>query len=435
MTARETIAGRQSRFDQYIGVLASAVGHADRVAPLHRYCTGLLIPGERKSVEPMAARIDPRNVRSQHQAMHHFVSDSPWDDDDVLRAVRDFTLPELTRASMVTCLIVDDSGIVKKGKHSVGVARQYCGQLGKQESCQVVVSLSIANQLGSLPLANRLYLPETWAKDVDRRKKAKIPDEIVFLTKPEIALLQIEDAVQAGVPKGPVLADAGYGHDIKFRNRITALGLLYCVGIQSATTVWPPGEGPLPPGPRGQRGRAPTRLRRSPDHEPVTVKELAQSLPEKRFQMVSWTDGTKGKLRSRFAALRVRPANRDDRRTEPHPGEWLLVEWPKGEAEPTKYWFSTLPATASLKVLVRTAKLRWRIERDYQELKDEIGLDHYEGRSWRGIHHHATLCIAAYAFLMRERLFSPSGEVERYALFSVPDLPEGFRPRGAAGTH
>lgn len=433
MTAIEAITQRQARFDEYIGILASAVAHADRVAPLHRYCTGLLVPGERKSVEPMAARLDPRNVRSQHQSMHHFVSDSPWDDNDVLRAVCDYTLPTLMRASKDNCLVVDDSGIVKKGKASVGVARQYCGQLGKQENCQVIVSLSVANDVASLPVAHRLYLPEIWAKDPERRKQAKIPDDIEFSTKNKIALSQIQQAVAAGLG-GPVLADAAYGNDTDFRDGITELGLPYAVGIQSTTTLWPPGIEPLPPPPYKGKGRPQEHGRRAPGHEPISAKAIAQGLSPKKFSIVRWRAGAKGTMKGRFAAVWVHPAHRDYEHPKTRPGEWLLIEWPASEKEPTKYWLSTMPKDTAIKTLVRLAKARWRIERDYQELKDEIGLDHYEGRGWRGFHHHATLCIAAYAFLMRERLFFPSGEIDRSAFTNVPQLPEDFRPRGATGT-
>lgn len=435
MSVTKASAESQRRFDEYIGVLASAMGHADRLAPLHHYCSGLILPGERKSVEPMAAITAPSRVGAQHKSLLHFVGNSPWDDADVLAAVRGYALPPLLQKSRDVAWLVDDTGMVKKGKHSVGVARQYCGQVGKQENCQVAVSLTIANEFASLPIAYRLYLGESWAKDPERRKKAKVPDDIAFLTKPEIALLQIEDAVDAGLPKGPVLADAGYGHDMKFRTRVTELSLTYCVGIQSTTTLWPPGLSPLPPAPRGKNGRPPTRLRRTAGNEPVTAKELAQSLHPGGFRIVRWRDGTKGKMKSRFAAVRVRPANRDDRRTKPHPEEWLVIEWSDGEPEPTKYWLSTLPAKTSLKELVRTAKLRWRIERDYEELKDELGLHHYEGRGWRGFHHHATLCIAAYAFLIRERLFSPSGETAPQLELPVPEVPARYRPRGAASPH
>lgn len=434
MTVTAASVESQRRFDEYIGVLASAMGHADRLAPLHHYCTGLILPGERKSVEPMAAITSPSRMKAQHSSLLHFVRDSPWDDADILAAARGYVLPALQQKARELVWPVDDTGIVKKGKHSVGVARQYCGQVGKQENCQVAVSLTIANDFGSVPIAYRLYLPEKWANDPEQREKARVPDDIQFLTKPQISLLQIEDAVRAGVPQGPVLADAAYGDDIKFRVGVTELGLPYCVGVKSATTVWRPGEGPLPPKPRGPNGRPSTRLRREPGHEPVSVKELARSLPQEQFKVVRWREGTKGKMRSRFAAVRVRPANRDDRRTTPHAEEWLLIEWPKDEPEPTKYWLSTLPAATPLTELVRIAKLRWRIERDYEELKDEFGLNHYEGRKWRGFHHHATLCIAVYAFLMRERLFSPSGETGTKPQLAVPPVPAGFRPRGASSS-
>ena len=433
MSSDEDILARQQRFDEYIGVLASAVGHADRLAPLHGYCTGLLVPGDRKSVEPMAARLAPRKVSSQHQSMLHFVGDSPWDDDDVLSAVRDYTLPKLTRASPDTSLVVDDSGIVKKGMHSVGVARQYCGQVGKKENCQVVVSLSVANDVGSLPIAHRLYLTEEWAKDRERREKAKVPEDIEFQTKPAIALLQIEQAVKAGI-RGTVLTDAGYGNDTKFRDGVTKLKLPYAVGIQSTTTLWPPGVEPLPAPPYQGRGRPQVHGRRAPGHQPVSAKQLAADLPDQKYREVSWREGAKGQMRSRFAAVWVHPAHRDTEHPKTRPAEWLLIEWPAGQKEPTKYWLLTLPHSTPIKKLVRVTKGRWRIERDYQELKDEIGLDHYEGRGWRGFHHHATLCIAAYAFLMSERLFSPSGEIDRDSLARVPGLPEDYRPRGAASS-
>lgn len=434
MKSREAITERQRRFDEYIGVLASAVGHADRLAPLHYYCTGLLVPGERKSVEPMAARLRPANVSSQHQSMLHFVGDSPWDDEDVLAVVRGHLLPKLASASSELSLVVDDTGIVKKGKHSVGVARQYCGQTGKTDNCQVAVSLSIANDVGSLPIAYRLYLPKDWAEDRERREKAKIPEDITFLTKNKIALLHIEQAVKAGI-KGTVLADAAYGNDADFRDAVTKLQLPYAVGIQSSTTLWPPDVDPVPAPTYQGRGRPQVQGRRAPGHEPVSAKELALRLPSKKFKHVSWREGAKGTMRSRFAAVWVQAAHRDYEHPKTRPGEWLLVEWPDEEKEPTKYWLLTLPRNTALKKLVHVAKGRWRIERDYQELKDEIGLGHYEGRGWRGFHHHATLCIAAYAFLMSERLFSPCGQIDRRTLFSVPELPEGYRPRGAAGSN
>jgi SRSO17 transposase len=255
-----------------------------------------------------------------------------------------------------------------------------------------------------------------------------------FQTKPQIALDQIRDAVQQEVTPGVVVADAGYGVDGQFRSGVTKLGLEYVLGVQCSVTVWEPGKGPLPPAPRKKIGRPPRLLRRDRDHQPITVKQLALSLPSESWKTVSWRQGTRCKLRSRFAALRVRPAHRDYWKAEPHPQEWLLIEWPRGTAEPTKYWLSTLPADTKLKDLVALAKQRWIIERDYQELKQELGLGHYEGRGWRGFHHHATLCVAAYGFLVAERnRFSPSARVGNLGL-SAPEPPPEFRPRGSRPT-
>jgi len=411
--------------------LAQAAGHADRAAPLRSYCTGLLLPGERKSVEPMAARLAPDNVRRTHQSLHHLVADSPWSDEALLGAVRGSVLLGMKDSGPVVAWIVDDTGFVKKGRHSVGVARQYCGQVGKQENCQVAVSLSVTTDHASLPVAWRLYLPESWARDRERRQATGVPEEIRFQTKPSIALSQIRQAVEQEVPPAPVLADSGYGNDTPFREGITELKLPYVVGVHENMTVWRPGEVPRPKPRRQGRGRPPTRLHRDAEQKPVSVKELAHTLPRQAWKTVSWREGTRQKLKSRFAAARVRPAHRDQKRTEPYPEEWLLMEWPTGESEPAKYWLSTLPAQTRLTVLVRLAKHRWIIERDYQELKQELGLGHYEGRGWRGFHHHATLCIAAYGFLVLERTrFSPSARPGRLDL-RAPTIPSHFQPRGS----
>jgi SRSO17 transposase len=329
---------------------------------------------------------------------------------------------------------VDDTGFVKKGTHSVGVTRQYCGQVGKQENCRVAVSLSASTESTSLPIAWRLYLPEVWAKDGKRRKKTGVPTQIRFQTKPAIALEQIRTALKREIPVGVVLADAAYGTDTKFREELTELGLLYVVGIMSSVTVWKPGQGPLPAATWKGKGRPTKYLRRNRRHAPVTVKDLALELPLQAWKNVGWRPGTRHPLQSRFAAVRVRPAHRDFERTEPYPEQWLLIEWPSGEAEPTKYWLATLPAKTKLNQLVRRAKQRWIIERDYEELKQELGLGHYEGRGWRGFHHHATLCIAAYGFLVAERSrFSPSARPGRLEL-SIPKMPPQFRPRGSPGS-
>jgi SRSO17 transposase len=299
----------------------------------------------------------------------------------------------------------------KKGRHSVGVTRQYYGELGKQDNCQVAVTLSIANHDASLPVAYRLYLPKDWASDRKRRRKVGVPEEITFKTKPEIALTQIHWACEAGLPRGAVLMDAGYGVDTDLRTSITALGLSYVAGIQSHTTVWSPGTGPRPPKQWSGHGRPPKLLRRDDKHNPVSVKKLALSLPKRACRKITWREGTGEKLSSRFARVRIRVAHRDYWLSNTRPEEWLLIEWPDGEKEPIKYWLSTLAADIAFRQLVDIAKLRWRIERDYQELKQEVGLGHFEGRGWRGFHHHATICIAAYGFLISERETIPPQQI------------------------
>jgi SRSO17 transposase len=421
----------EARLAAYLDAIAGVLGHASRAASAQAYCTGLLLPGERKSIEPMAARLDPAHVQAKHQSLHHVVAQAEWDDAAVLAAVRAQVLPAIERHGPVAYWIVDDSGFPKQGTHSVGVARQYCGQLGKQDNCQVAVSLSVANDHASLPIAYQLFLPEVWATDPTRRAKAGVPETIRFETKTAIALGQLRQALTAGVPVGIVLGDAAYGDETAFRVGVAEVGLRYMLGVRAGTSVWAPGTEPLPPLPWSGRGRRPTRLRRDAAHQPVTLKALASSLSAQAWRRVTWREGSQGKLSSRFAAVRVRPAHRDTQRSEPWPEEWLLIEWP--EAEPAKYWFSNLPPRTSLKRLVKVAKARWWIERDYQELKQELGLGHYEGRNWRGFHHHASLCIAAYGFLIAERCLSPPQQQFIRRRIETPPRPAGFQPRRAAG--
>ena len=422
--------GSDVRFGRYVEGLASVIGHADRAGPLRDYCTGLMLPCERKSVEPMAAVTDPARTAAQHQSLLHFVGQATWSDDKVLSKVREMVLPAMERHGPIEAWIIDDTGYPKKGKHSVGVARQYCGQLGKQENSQSAVSLSIANHHASLPVRYQLYLPQEWADDAARRGKAGVPKEIVFKTKPEIALDQIRWALEAGLPRGAVLVDAGYGNNTELRTEISALGLAYVAGILPNTTVWAPGARPLPPKRWSGHGRRPTRLRQG-KHKPVSVKELALGLPRRAWRTIGWREGTNERLSSRFAHVRVRAAHGNALRGE----EWLLIEWPKGEKEPTKYWLSTLPEDIGFKRMVDLAKLRWRIERDYLELKQELGLGHFEGRGWRGFHHHATLCIAAYGFLISERETIPPSGPRAAAWLPQFELPADYRPRGAAASN
>src|SRR6267378_2726041 len=421
----------EARFLAYVEGLTSVIGHADRVRPLRDYCMGLMMPCERKSVEPMAAVTAPARVAAQHQSLLHFVGEGRWSDEKVLAKVRGMVLPEIQRHGPIEAWIIDDTGFPKQGRHSVGVARQYCGQLGKEDNCQVAVSLSLANSHASLPVAYRLYLPQEWATDRERLRKAGVPDDIAFKTKHEIALEQLRWACEAELPRGVVLMDAGYGNNSDLRADIAALGLTYIAGIQSNTTVWAPGKRPLPAKKWSGRGRPPKLLQRDAKHQPVSVKELALVLPKHAWRTIEWREGTAEPLSSRFARVRVRVARRDFKLAESRPEEWLLIEWPKGEKQPTKYWLSTAPKNISFRRLVDLAKLRWRIERDYQELKQEVGLGHFEGRGWRGFHHHATLCIAAYGFLISERETIPPSGPRSTGLLPKLAVPDNYRPRGS----
>src|SRR5712691_7457956 len=396
-----------SRFAGYVEGLTSVIGHADRAAPLRDYCVGLLAAEGRKSVEPMAAVTAPAGVSAQHQKLLHFVANATWSDERLLAKVREMTLPAIERHGPIEAWIIDDTSYPKQGTHSVGVHHQYCGQVGKQANCQVAVTLSIANQHASLPIAYRLYLPKEWAQDAARRKKAHVPTAIKFKTKPQIALEQIREACAAGVPRGVVLMDASYGSNSELRAGVSALGLSYAAGIVPTIKVRAVSDG----GVLGQR---------------MSVKELALSLPKHAWRTITWREGTAERLRSRFARVQVRtaPIRRAAERVE----ETLLIEWPEGETAPTKYWLSTLDKKTSFRRLVDIAKMRWRIERDYQDLKQEIGLGHYEGRGWPGFHHHGALCIAAYGFLISERETIPprdpysAARIEKYA------VPSDYHP-------
>ena len=391
------------RFDRYLEHLSEGLGHADRHAGLRGYCTGLMLPLARKSVEPMAARVDPMHASARHQALHHFVAKAQWSHTEMLRRVAQWVIPKMD-FSQGGWWIIDDTGFPKQGRHSVGVARQYCAMLGKQDNCQVAVSISLASTQGSLPVAWQLYLPEDWATDTERRAKAGVPDEVDFATKAQIALQQLRTLLDEGAPPHCVLADAGYGVDNAFRQALSDMGLLYAVGITSAVVVWPPGVEPLPPKPYSGVGRPPVVPQRTAELQPLSVKALALSLPSQRFRTVVWREGTNSPLSGRFAAVRVRHAGGNVGKARLRPQQWLLIEWPAGDEEPSKYFLSTLPQDTTLSELVGAAHQRWRIERDDQDLKQDFGLGDYEGRGWRGFHHHAALSIAAYGFLMAERL-------------------------------
>jgi SRSO17 transposase len=421
------------KFERYLAHLGEGLGHSDRQAGLRGYCTGLMAPLKRKSVEPMASHLEPAATRARHQSLHHFVADSPWSDEEMLLRVAQWVVPAMD-FSDGGWWIIDDTGFPKQGVHSVGVARQYCGMLGKQDNCQVAVSVTLACRTGSLPVAWQLYLPKDWAGDEARREKAGVPQDVAFATKPAIALAQIQRLMAQGAPKHCVLADAGYGVDTALRERLNELGLPYVVGVTGQVTVWPPGRKPLPPAAYSGRGVRPTRLRvgDAQQQRPQSIKELAFALAPSQWHTVEWREGSNFTLRSRFARVRVRAAHGDHQRSQLRPEEWLLIEWPEGHKEPMKYWLSTLGQEVPLQRMVFEAKMRWRIERDYQDLKQEVGLGHYEGRGWRGFHHHASLSIAAYGFLMEQQIRHPDSVGKKNSARSQePALSTHYKPRGS----
>jgi SRSO17 transposase len=396
----------EERFCAYLDELAGVLGRVSRVGPMRDYCTGLLLPGERKSVEPIAAVTAPGRVAAQHQSLLHFIAQGGWSDASVLTKVREMVLPEIERHGAIRAWVIDDTGFPKHGKHSVGVSHQYCGQTGKQDNCQVAVSLSLANHHASLPVAYRLYLPKSWAEDRKRRAKAGVPDEIEFKTKLEIARDQIEWACAAGLPRGAVLMDAAYGTDASLRASMTDLGLQYAVAI-----------------------RARTLIAAGKNKKETSAEALALDLPKAAWKTIKWRQGSAGVLKSRFARVRAKPCG--DGCTQDQPEEWLLIEWPKDEAKPTKFWLSTLERNIAFDRLVDITMMRWRIERDYLDLKQEVGLGHFEGRGWLGFHHHATMCIAAYGFLISERGAFPPSQAQSSRHVPAIAVSQGWRPRGS----
>lgn len=374
------------------------------MSAVNRYVQGLLLDGDRKSIEPMAERLaaDPSDVSALRQTLNFSVSKSPWSEQTVLHRMGKVMLKRLPGLRWYA---LDDTGFPKKGTESVGVSRQYSGTLGRVDNCQTAVSLHLLGEQGSVCIGFRLYLPEVWAEDLKRRQKVAVPDEIEFATKWRISLMLLDAALAEGFPRWPVLADAGYGEYYEFREELRARKLQYGVGINGSLVFWTPGQQPTPPSSRklrGTKGRPPSRWKSN--EMPASALEIAKGLA---YRNVLWRHGTKGPQRSMFAAIRVRHAHKHTRGTAPCPEEWLLCEWPSGEKEPTRLWLCSLPETASLRELVRFVKRRWRIERDYEELKGELGLDHFEGRMWRGFHHHAAFCAVAHAFLVLQRALFP----------------------------
>jgi SRSO17 transposase len=394
----------------FIDSMVDGMGRPERRRAMASYITGLLLDGERKSVQPMAARLvdDPSEIEAMRQRLQQAVCFSPWSEAEIFSRLSTKLDRELPG---IEALVVDDTGFPKKGKYSVGVARQYSGTLGRVDNCQVAVSVHLAGELGSACIGMRLFLPEAWANDGPRRHTVGVPDEIEFAKKWEIALSLIDDALSAGVRRHMVLADPGYGDSTEFRDGLSERGLPYVVGVMGSHCIWQPGIEPVVMSRTdGTPGRPSTRARA--DVEPISIERYATELGLDNYRRVTWREGSRGKQSSRFMARRIRSAERRTKGRPPGHEEWLLCEWPDDETAPTKFYLSSLPASTSLKALVRAARLRWRVERDYQELKQEIGLDHFEGRMWRGFHHHAALCAVAHAFLALQRALFPPEETE-----------------------
>lgn len=391
--------------DEFLTSMTADMGRLERREAMMAYVTGLLLDGERKSIEPLAARLvdDASEIEAMRQRLQQCVSVATWSDDEMRRRLAlklDRELPG------VEAFVIDDTGFPKKGTLSVGVQRQYSGTLGRIENCQVATSLHLAGDQGSGCIAMHIFLSEQWIADAKRRALTSVPEDITFQTKPQIALAQLAQALAWGVGHHVVLGDCGYGDSTEFRDGISALGLTYLVAIAGNHHVWPPGSNPRAPKSKPhQRGRVRTVFRDG-NRKPRSILEVAASIDS--YREIVWRDGSRGSQSGVFAAVRVRSAERRTKGRPPGDEQWLLCEWPRGATAPQKFYLSTLPANTSIRTLVRFAKLRWRVERDYQEMKQEIGLDHFEGRSWRGFHHHATLCAVAHGFLaLRRALFPP----------------------------
>ena len=397
MKARE-IERFRSKLEAFLADVVVPMGRKERGQHAEEYVRGLLMDGERKSIEPMANRIPGGDV----QALQQFVNQSPWPSGEVraslARKVEREFVPE-------AYWLIDEVSFPKQGKHSVGVARQYCGALGKTANCQVAVSLDLGTEESSTPLNWALYLPKEWANDPERRKRAGIPEEISFKTKTVLALDLIDEARAWGLQGRLVLADSAYGDAYDFRDGLRSRDLDYVVQVSGELTGWT--EDPHPSELPMKRGGG-TRRRLYAKELPPTrsLCQIAKDLPLQRWREVTWREGTKGPLSSRFARVGVWLANGlVQGKTMEAPKEELLIEWPEGDKGPWKYWLSSLsPHRTSFRGLVRKAKGRFRIEQDYEEMKGELGLDHFEGRSWQGWHHHVTLVALAYAFLMLERM-------------------------------
>lgn len=378
-------------------VLAEAVNRPVQVVNGGLYMRGLIEQGPRKSLEPMVARL---GADADYESLQNFLAVSPWDPAQVVRATAERVAGEIG----VEAWVLDDTGFPKDGVRSPGVKRQYSGTLGKIGSCQIGVSVHAVGAKGTAPLGWALYLPEEWCEDPERRREAKVPDEVTFKTKPELGVELVERAGDWEIPAAPVLGDQAYGDDSKLRARLDDSGLEYVLSIGPAASVFAPQTVFSVPERKGKTGRPTSRLR--PDREPRSIGELVAGLDPEQLQSVAFRDGPEGEpVSSRFAFLRVRALKRWESGADQEPREeWLIAEWPEGEEAPADYWLSNLPEDAEPERLARLARMRWKIELDYRQLKGELGLDHYEGRSYLGWHHHTALVTAAHGFLTLERL-------------------------------
>lgn len=385
----------------YLDYLTEGMGRPERRRALCWYLTGLLLDGESKTVVSMASRLveHDQEIEAMRQRLQQCVTISTWADEEIRRRLA-LRLEEVLRPD---AYVIDDTGFPKKGPHSVGVCRQYSGTLGRIDNCQVAPSLHAASDEGSGCIGMRLYLPEEWASDIKRRRVAGVPDDIVFKRKWEIALDLLDEALAAGLPRKVVLADAGYGDSTEFRDGLVARKLSYLVGVSGIRLVWPPGSNPRLPKRSAGPGRPSTQFRDG-NRKPRSLTEIAENFDYRKYTCADGKGGTKSGY---FAFARVRSAERRTKGRAPSEELWLIGEWRPGNNE-RKFYFSNLPVSTPKNELVRLLKLRWRVERDYQEMKGEVGLDHFEGRTWRGFHHHVTLCAAAHGFLaIQRRLFPP----------------------------
>jgi len=398
---------------EFLDYVTDAMGRPERRRAMALYLTGLLLSGGRKTAVGMGRRLARRDDEAEgmRQRLQQCVSISGWADEEVRRRLALLFEKRLKPEAF----IVDDTGFPKKGKHSVGVKRQYSGTLGRTDNCQVAPSLHVARDNSSGCIGMRLYLPEDWASDIPRRRAVGIPDDVVFQRKWEIALDLLDDALGWGLPKRLVIADAGFGDSTEFRDALVERGCPYLVGISGSHVTWPPGSNPRQPQRRAKAGRPRTQYRDG-RRKPVAISEIGERLRYRKFTVPNGRGGTKSGY---FAFERVQLAERHTKGRPPSEKLWLICEWRPAKKE-YRYYICNLPASTTKGELVRLVKLRWRIERDYQEMKEEIGLDHFEGRTWRGFHHHATLCAVAHGFLAIQRRVFPPADVHVDAANGAP---------------